>query len=296
MSALIGHSRPGSPTWAIAGGDAAFDTDPADLNNGKVADRTAVKWPSGAQTTATSVKLQMAWPVAQPIRIIPILGLKSIPAGTKIVVTGRRVTDPAGTFPYALGGNSATQRTFAFANGDIGIWVVASAANTDLVGLQAEIFNDVNGVTSFAADQFIYPGEIDGFQGWETPFGIKRDWSPNLDGMPEDLRTVNNQPLRYGKRPFRVAPMNLGNVDYSTAYGDSGAPTVVDYDKLANLFTFDDVTCFLPRWQDATGALDAWALHRTAIFGVARSVGLPVHTGGNRYEMQATIAESPSGA
>jgi hypothetical protein len=295
MSAIIGHSRPAEPVWAIAGGDAAFDTDPADLNNGRVADRTAVKWPSGAQTLMTSIKLQMTWSVAQPQRISPILGLKGIPPGTKVVVTGQRAIDVAGgTFPYALGGNSATQRTFAFANGDVGAWILANAGNTDLVGIQIEVFNDVNGAPYFIADQFIYFGEIDAFQGWETPQGIKRDWSPNLDGIPSDIRAVNNQPWRFGKKPFRVAPIKLGNANYATAYGNAGAPTIVDYDKLANLVTENDLICYIPRWTDAAGALDTWALHRLAILGVARNVALPVQAGGgDRFELDMQIAESP---
>jgi hypothetical protein len=291
---IVGINRPASPAWALVGVGALFDTNPADLNNGRPGDVTAVKWLSGAQTTASVLKLQQTWAIAQTVRVIPILGLKGIPVGTKIIVTGQRAGDPVGTFPYALGGNSATQRTVQFADGSIGAWIICAVGNDPLVGYQVAVYNDVAGATVFAAGQYIYPGEIDAFYGWQVPAGIKKDWPPAFDGLPPERRG-DNQPRPLITLPYTVQQITLANVPYDVAYGNAGAPTAVDYDMLSKILNAGDSCCVIPRWKDSTGALDVWAVHKTAVFGVARNVQPPRHTGNNRYEMSFSVAQAPAG-
>jgi hypothetical protein len=305
MGALLGYGAPDSPTWEISGGDAAFDTDPAALNNGKVADRTSVKWPSGGQTTSTAVELKMYWGVEQPVRIIPIVGLKGgpggatgIPVGTKIIVTGQRLSDSdsaGGTYPYSLGGNSTT-RTVLLPNGDIGAWIVLPTTNTDLVGIQVKIFNDVNGVTSFLADQFIYPGEIDAFQGFA--FDIKDgQLQAGYDGLPTLLHTVNNQPVAFPAEPFRTNGIQVIPLPRATSFGTSSS-AVPSYEQLiGTLMKGGQSIAFIPSWDNGTGVLDTWMVHQTAIFGVPTPSGLgrPQSMGDNYFVSKFGITESPPG-
>lgn len=130
--ALLGYGQPSSPTWVVSGTGAAFDTDSAALDNGIVSDKTALLWLSGSQTTSSVLNLQSTWSVATVVRIIPILGLVGIPAGTKIVVTGKRSGDSG--FPYALGGNSNYQRTQVMPDGSIGAWIICDPGLTALIG------------------------------------------------------------------------------------------------------------------------------------------------------------------
>lgn len=278
---LIGHSRPANMSNALVGIGALFDTDPAKLHNGRPASRTAIKFPSSGPT----VKLQVTWPVAQPVRIIPLLNV-SLPAGTALTFMGRRAADPAGTFPYGLGGNSTTQTVFALADGSNGAYCVADAGLSDMVGYEITIPNLTPGA-------FFYIGESDPLQGWQAPFGIKREWDPDFEDLPEDVRSDLNQPWISPEPIAGLLSVTLGNVNYKTAYGDPAVPTVIDYDKLANILAQGDVCCAIPRWKKSDGSLDTWAIHRTATFGVARKVGRPQHQGGNRYEMALTFAAAP---
>lgn len=292
MSALIGYGRPDVDDiiWAISGTGASFDTDPAKLNSGRVAERTAVQWLSGAQSLSSVLELQCTWSTPQPVRIIPLLDLAGIPAGTKIVVTGKRVGDTG--FPYPLGGNSATQRTVQLADGSVGMWIICAAGNTDLIGYQVAIYNDVNGTSSpFTAGQFIYPGEIDAFRAWESPANTAIQWGQQkYNGAAIDTRSGLNQPNLRTAQLYRTWSAKLGNVDYGTAFGVAGAPTILD-----TLLVESDVCCYIPRWQDAAGLIDPVALHRHSIYGVAQNIQFPTDSGSERYELAFDIAQSPPG-
>lgn len=290
---LIGHSRPAGQTNALVGAGAAFDTDPSRLQNGRPASRTALKWLSGGQTIASALKLQVTWPVAQPVRIIPFLNV-TLPAGLPLTFTGRRATDPAGTFPYALGGNSTTQTVFAFPDGSFGAYCVTDPGLANLVGYQITMTNNIGGATVMTPGEFFYLGETDALQGWQAPNGIKREWKPDFENLPTDVRSDFNQPWPSPEPTNGLLDIELGNVDYKTAFGDPGNPTAIDYDRLAHILTGGDVCCAITRWRNADGTLDPWSIHRTALFGVARKVGRPDHVGGNRYSMSLTFAEAPA--
>jgi len=290
-TALVGYGRPSGCSWTCVGAGAGFDSDPAALNSGIVSDATAVQWLSGVQSTASFIKLQCLWATPQPVRIIPLLDMFGLPAGTKIQVRGRRQSDS--DFTYSLGGNSLTQRLFGFDDGSTGMVVIADAANDPLVGYEARIFNDVNGATALTAGQYIYPGEIDALQGWETVAGIKREFDQKFENGPAETRSTNNQPKMLPARKNRVEPITLSNVNFATAYGSSGG-TVVSYNKLANLLSDGDVCCVIRQWQDSAGALDPYMLHQMFVYGVARDVEPPQKDGSNnRYVMSLKCAESP---
>lgn len=296
MSAILGYGQPDSPVWEIAGGDAAFDSDPADLNNGRVADRTAVKWPSGAQTTSTAVELKMHWSPEQPVRVIPIIGLKDIPVGTKIIVTGQRLSDSdsaGGTYPYGLGGNANT-RTVLLPNGDVGAWIVLPDNNTDLVGIQVKIFNDVNGATHFTADQYIYPGEIDAFQGFE--FNIKDgQLQAAHEGLPAVSHTVNNQPWSFPANPYRTNDIEVIPLNRHASFG-TGPSSSLTYEQLvASLIRGGQSIAFIPSWDNGTGVLDSWLVSQTAIFGVPIGLRRPQSMGDNYFITKLGISESPPG-
>jgi len=297
MSALIGYGRPDSVSHNLVGTGATFDSDPARLNSGIVSDRTAIQWLSGAQTTASALKLQSTWPSSIVPRIIPLLDLKGIPEGTKIVVTGKRAGDA--DFTYNLGGNSgssSTVRTVTFDDGSVGLVVICDAGLDPIIGRQVKFLNDVNGSASIVAGSFFYPGAIDDFQGWETPAGIKRDFQPTYEGGPVEIRTPNNQPQLIPAKKAIIEPFIMSNVNFATALGSAGSPTTVTYAKLASMLLDGDVCCGVRQWQDSTGAIDQWALHRLFVYGVARDVTPPQKDGAtNRFNMSFKIAQSPAG-
>lgn len=291
LGGIIGFNRPASPSWNIVGTGASFDTDAARLSNGIVSDLTAIVWLSGSQTTSSVLKLQSTWPIPQVVRLITFIGLKDIPAGTKIVVTGKRQSDS--DFTYALGGNSATQRTVLLPDGSVGAWIICAAGLDPIIGYQIAVYNDVNGSTSFVASQFIYVGESDALAGLDVKIkdgGVAADY----DGLPPEDRSVNKQPRILPSRPYRTNDTVTIPVTQATAIGTSTS-TFTSYEQLMAITVMGDSVALITSWQDQSGNLDAWKLHQVAVFGVPRKLGRPQSIGNGYYVAKFGIAESAPG-
>lgn len=294
-TSIIFHSAPEDVAWAISGnlGDAHFNTDPADLNNGRPAERTEIEWGSGAQTTGSVLELQAFWLTPQPVRGIVIRDL-SAPVGAKVRVWGMR--DGDGDYTYNLGGNSQSQNVFEFADGSTGLVVVCPTANDDLVGVQVELWNDLGGSTYIAASELVYLGDVDFYQGYEPPDAVEYDWTFGFANVGSDERTSNVQPHKRKTRPYGVLNVSFTYAPFTIAFGNSGAPTAMDYDKIAHRIAFGDKCGVITRYtQTGSSNLDPWGLHRTSIFGVASNIQRPSGQGSNFFRMSFVVNEAPAG-
>lgn len=295
MTALVEHSRATGGAWTCVGTGASFDSDADALNNTAVADLTAILWLSGSQTTSSVLRLQYLWSTPKDIRTIDILNLLDagqvpMPAGIKVVVKGRRQADVG--YTYSLGGNCSLQRTVSVDNGSTECRFVTAKGNDPLIGYEVAIYNDLNSSTHFTAGQYIYIGEIDAFDAVEIKVSDAQGWQPKFEGQVQDRRSNNNQSRRVITKPYRLQPIKSIPVTFATAYGVSGG-TATPYSKLANICAQADVMGVIVQYDDSSGNVDPFALHSTAVYGVAGNLSPPQYMNDGYYTASLEVAEIP---
>lgn len=278
-------------TWALdqSGTGAVFDSPAAALVSGRPADQTAILWTheSGSVATTNFVSIQRVWTNARPIRGVEIRGV-SLPAGTVVEVLGQRSSD-SGTFPYSLGGNSSSA-IVQFDDLSNGLIIVCDNGLDPIIGIELKIFNDCNGSTFLANDDFIYIGSFTCYQGWEPPQGVQFDWVPGIGGLPTDQQTANNQnrPIPNGQ-PYRTLSVTFEDQEYAGVYGDPADPTALTYNKIVKYMTSNYVG-FVVRYLDDNGDIYPMAIQNLSIFGTCLPTA-PKPTGNNYFQLVLAFTE-----
>ena len=121
-------------------------------NTGALCDRSPSPactffWPTGTQTTASTVTISVTGLVPFVPKAGMLLGLSGLPAGTKITVSGIKATDGS---TVALGGNSLTQRAAVALDKSIRIYWQFDDGLPLISGWTYTIYNDINGATGIA--------------------------------------------------------------------------------------------------------------------------------------------------
>jgi hypothetical protein len=286
------YSCPTPSAAAIAGSasGSAFTTAWQDLFNGRPADATRIQWCSGAQTTASYVQLQFTLsagivPGAVGLIGLNILGLADS-SGLKVVFTGRRSTDPVGTYPYALGGTSATTRTIKRADGSYAAICVCASGLTPIVGWQMQIYNDQNGAANIAASQFVDLGEA-----WCSPafdLDIDADWKLTF-AQSKVAQSINNQPWPVLYPPARTLSVTRREVDFNGAFVDGANPC---WQSLRTAIGNGQASILIPRWGTAA-APDVAKIHATAVFGIAQFSEFE-RAPGDLFQLGVTSTEVPA--
>jgi len=297
MSLYTGYSIPKPSAFALVGSganDCAILTPWADMFNGRCQDATRFRWISGAQTTGSFIKLQFT--LASPIvaGMVGLFGLRLLDAAgntfassaaLRVAFTGKRAGDP--DFTYALGGNTATQRSVKRSDGSYAVIGICDLGLTPIVGWQLEIWNDQNGVPTLPAQALVDLGKPFVCPAFDQT--IDGDWelTPPNDQVPV---SPNDQPWPNPYPPGRVLSFSRRQMPFSDAYVDGTNPC---WQSLCTLAGNGDVSVMVPRWGKI-GALDAVSMHATALFGLAKFGPLKRTPGGDYFSISGTMKEVPA--
>jgi hypothetical protein len=278
------YNIPRDWTIAITGGTALTDVDAwADPNPGE---RVRIQWPSGTQTTGATVGVQFT----RSQSVVPVggglRGLRGIPAGTKVVVTGKRAADAG--FAYALGGNSATARTVALPGGDVGITWAFDAGLDAIIGAQVLIYNDVNGSASIAAEASIEIGTP--VVGGGIDFVIQADWT--LDGKDPSIssRTLGSQLNRVLRPGYRVLTCTPAYVKTEEEARGGGLSDGSDWQTVGAALRRDPYVLAIARVDSSD------EIQRTSIFGAVTRLPAVQHLDGALYQPSQLVVEEIPGS
>lgn len=293
----FGFSRPSPIAFTVSGG--SFLTSVL-LDNGRPRQATRVLWEADSSSDGDEitdyVDVRALWSTAQPIGVIAMLGW-TCGAGVRVVVTGRRPADSAWT--YDLGGNSTTQRTVARSDNRVRHIVIPSATD-QLVGVQWRIYNDKNSST------WAVNGETTLDLGEAVPMRTEElKVKPGYEDRPVEnslLRwTLGSQPHRKSRPTRRELPFEL-TPDQVAAIRGEGLAGGKDWSRIDAALAGYAPCMALLHYLDESGALDADALHETALFGVTTDRGALKHVPNSMpfaramYERQMVISEAPEAA
>lgn len=277
---LIGYNLPRDWTYGIASG--AWLTDPAALHDRSPAQAVQFEWPTGAQTTATTVQVTGTRSAAVVPRLGALLGT-TLPAGLRVTITGRRSGDAG--YTYDLGGNSTTLRLSVLPDGTVGgVWVFADGLDP-IVAWRITAYNDVSGATAIAAESERLLGEVVVCPALYVPHedGLQETWT-----VPSILRRFRSAQTQLVPHvPFRVISLR-GWPDEHVNARLGGLPGGMDWQRLLGALARDPYTLLVPYWDTSD------EIQRSAVFGVASGFGIGGREGRYQQMDKLTVAEIPA--
>ncbi|KAF1692771.1 hypothetical protein CSC62_14145 [Pseudoxanthomonas jiangsuensis] len=263
---LIGYGQPAGITATVNG---AAVVNAAALVDGHPASIARISGGTG------SANLRADWAGAAPIRIVGALGL-TCAAGTTLTLTGKRSGDSG--YPYALGGNAATQTVVELPDGSRAAWFVLPADNTPLVGLQLTV-----GAGAFDA------GELVVMRGVEV--AIKGDWEIERVDPSLVSRTIASGLHTVARRTYRRLKVGFTPDGLAQARA-AGLANGMSWETLGVAVTGAARAIAVPRWKTLAAEIDAAELHRTAVYGRA-AAGAMGHLGADYYGVAWSFEEVP---
>jgi len=277
MGMILSHSRPDLDVTVTAG---AILSDTARLTNNRPRSVTRFQWPSGAQTTATTMGIQTTWAQSFSPRVVGLMNT-TLPAGTKVEF---QIYDGAG---FVLPSAPNTQRVVQLPNGSRHAWIVLPAGLDSIDRVRPLVYNDVNGVASIAADSTWDLGEY-----WVGPaedFVIKAGHANPREDSTKVNWTRRFQPfIRSGssRRNFNFTPKLSQQIE---TYGDPGDSTALDLDALFSKIDRGQPAVCIERWQDSAGAYSPYLVHRTVKFGVITKLPGEKHMAGQYFDFDTGV-------
>ncbi len=284
---LIGHSRV-KPAWSVdkntAGGMPQILSPTNVLADGRPDTATRFKWMTGTPGSGDKLYLRGEWGGAIVPSLIGILN-PSLPVGLLITVSFRRSSDSPGGYPYQptmyqVGG----QRIVAGARGERTAWLVAQPGAQPVVGVQIEIWNNVNGNAAVASGAEFSIGDVCICAGTEVfPAGgvTINTIDPTAEGFSWD-----RQPYTSPGVPYREMQLEL-----STKV-ESEWRTV--YDPLLAKMDRGQICAYVLRYKNAAGVFNTDLLHYYAMLGIATRQPSRTHLARDIFKSgQITVVESP---
>jgi hypothetical protein len=299
---IIGYARPSSISWSVSGTGASFLSDVV-LSNGRPADTTQIQWITSASPITDYLDLRGVWSTSQNVRVACLLGMTysvaeagspttftrtHVPAGVRVVATGRRLADAG--YTYALGGNSTTARTVQLPDGTTACWFVFDAGLDFLIGIQFRIYNDDDAETWMSGRDYFEIGEAEVFAGAEV--GATPGWTMEWTDPTEVTRTLAGQVHRVARQSWREYDIGVVAAGESSVRA-SGLQNSQDYEKIANALRYSVPCAFIPQYTDTAGVLDENVLNRLALFAVATPRPL-THLEKRIYSHGYRVAELPA--
>lgn len=274
---IIGHSRPAGITWSVSGTGAAIVSPTDQLTDDRPDTLTAFTWLTGTQNTSSVLRLRGDWTSGAIIPQLAGLSNISLPVGTKIQVAFRRASDPAGTYPYAPTMYNATQRIVGGPRGEKTAWLVPSDVATPVVGVEFQIYNDVNGVASIVAGQQFWIGE--------AVVCPVIDFCPAQKPSIEIIDPTTFKPTIPGI-PFRRLNFAIRTDDQSKYIGD--------YARLIAKIDRGQSAVYVLRWKNPDDTFSADLLHAHAFIGKATKLPSAQHESGALFSSGVcTVDEDP---
>lgn len=285
---IIGHSRPSGTTWGTSTSGTTAYTARAGLVDDRPDTTERFTWPSGTQNTSVFLRLRGIWPTA----FVPgLVGLSnvSLPAGTKVIARFRRADDPAATgaggFPYAPMMYADTQRIIEGPRGDRSVWFVVQPGAEQVVGVEFQIYNDVDGSATIVAESTFTVGEAVAC----PVFNIDISDKPSIDNIDPTVATFSGSGMPYVAPgvPYRQLNFRFINDNQTTYFGGQIPQVMAKIDR-------GQSCVYVLRWRDPSGALSPELLHATALIGVATKLPTFQHEAGPLFSSgQVVVRESP---
>lgn len=282
----IGFGRPAAVTWSVSGIGAAILSPTKQLDDDRPDTLTALRWISGTQNTSSVLRLRADWAVAQRVGVVGFSNIL-LPAGTKVTASLRRSTDAPGTYPYVPAMLSAQQRVVEGVHGERTAWLLLETPVPNIVGVEFQIWNDVNGASPIVASSTFHVGEA---------------WISDSTDICPDVRPSINRPMTTVARRFNGAsyllpdlPRREGSFALRKAKQDAyfGA-TGSDLESLIARFDQGQVGLFMLQIRDEAGTYSPQLAHRYAMIGDASSLPSVSHLEARIWESSTmTIVERP---
>lgn len=286
----LGYSPPLPIAITLSGG-AGFGWLTADNGgacfDGKPARRARLRWRNdGAPAIAHTVSITLDVPLTA-LGIAGVLGLKNVPAGTRVEVYGKRPADGGTT--YNFGGDN-TGTVVQFADGSYGVWFLLPIGAAAVTKIEFRLFNDNAGATWATAATTVDVGELVAMPALDVE--MERDWSDEPVDPTEVPLSRSSQPGAVRRQPYRVFKATL-TADSVAKARAGGLANGMDWSRLRTALSGNARCVAIPRWETPAGLLDATEANRTAIFGLGR-MGEITHLGGDWYSSSITIQEVPA--
>lgn len=272
---FFGIQRPPDITWTVSasgtgGTGASIVSSASNLTDGRPDSTARFQWPTGgSQTTGTVMHIKGDWTATSFSPRLTGFSNISLPVGTKIAISYRRSSDTLGTYPYTPTFLNNNQRIFLGPRGERTAWIMlaSGAATSNVLGVDIQIFNDVNGSASIAPGTFFNIGE-----GVVCP-AVEMDIEPGWDQYFIDPTTKefswNRQPYMQPGCPYRQGDYTLRLDQQAVYFGDTANPTNTDVEELLGMLDRGQSAVYIARYTDATNTFDATELHRMAYIGIA---------------------------
>lgn len=287
MMLLLGYTMPTvlSVSYAATQSGGGFLGSTSDgLTDGIPARKARLQWMSVAGNTSDHIRIPMYFTGANvALRVVCVLGL-TLPVGVRLQID--LVSGHTGLNLVA----QLSSRAVKFADGTVGAWFVFPASAPSANRCDLLIYNDVSGVASIAAGTVFDIGEVAAMPALEIE--IEREWGDERIDPTESELSRDSQPLSVARQSYRRYEMTLV-ADSAAAVRGGGLAGGMDWDRLRAACFGDSRVIAIPRWQTPAGAVDAVALHATAIYGVGR-LGRVTHLGGDYYNAPMTFQEAPA--
>lgn len=255
---LIGYSMPAVTNVALSAGTWLTADAGAACVDGKPARRARYSAAGAATITLTLA-------AAVPIRVAAMLGLRGVAAGTAVSVTAA-----SGTV------NGTVQ---AFADGSFGCWFVlpeGAAGNSVAFQIGAGGTIDVGELVAMPAVDVAH----------------ESDWTDAVVDPSLSVLTLGAQRATVPRKAYRTFDGVLSADGVSPVRG-GGLANGMDWEQLRTALLADARCVGIPRWQLPSGAVDAVALHRSALYATGRISGI-AHLGGDFYSGAIALQEVPA--
>lgn len=270
---IFGHSRPEHITWTVSGPGAAILSPANLLDDGRPDTLTRFRWISGTQNTSSVLRIRGDWATPLPIGMVYVSNV-TLPAGTKMTIAARRASDGAGTYPYVPASYNPTQRVVAGVRGGKTAGILFQPGASQIVGIEVQLSNDVDGVASIPASQLFELGDIAPAQ--VTMVDIDADWSLDPTDPTRTVWLPDGGPASLPGVVWRTLSFKLPADDQSAWFNGFG----VDYEMLLARLDRGQRAIYVPRHINSNGQFDAAAFHRTAAFGVMTKLPKMSHEAG----------------
>lgn len=269
---LISYDRPADLSFFVVGAT-VLTADLSIMANGRANERARFRWPSGAQTTGTSIRIYATWGAPISVGAVAIIGC-TLPAGTRVDVYYAAQSSPTEVLIA-----SGTLRAHPLGWRSI-ILDVVNAPPFDLdptTAVMLDIFNDVGGVAVIAADTVFEIGEVWCGKGVDVPI------KPALTIGYEDRSSVDvsiySQPWllpEVPRRRFTAAPSLMAEARV--------AGRTQDLEQVHARVLSRQTCLVIPTSRDKEGnysqaLVDAWGM-----LGYFESVPALVHVEARYYE------------
>lgn len=254
---IFSRLRPAFTATTPAGG--SILTESSRLTNNRPRAKTQFTWTAGAQTTTTTMTIELDWTGSIAPRVVAILGT-DLPAGLPVAI--EVWNGSAFVAPAAPNSGSIVQRPDGRAAAIVLPAGIAATTKAQLI-----LTNDIAGATVMTGGQLFTIGEA--WIGQADQLDLINSWQRLWDDTTKLQWSFDKQPFVRKGVAGNVFTFTPKPSDAAYIYGSDTDPSALDLDSLnGSMFGGQPVLC-VPQYLDETGAYSNRIASRSACFGFA---------------------------